>query len=240
MSLRPSAGNMYGFVTHTWNPIKGRCSHACTYCYMRRFGPLKPLRLDEKEMHVDFTAELKKFREDEKSNRDLFVFVGSSCDMFAGDVPGEWIERVLEKCWAAPKGVWFLFQSKNPSRMHDCRFPAGTTLCTTIETNRQYPEFIGRTYSTQLRAVTLGRLGRFDRPDVQRMVTIEPIMDFDLADLVGLLQLARPNQINIGADSRHSGLPEPTPEKLEALIEAAREICTVHLKPNLERLRRKS
>lgn len=34
--IKESKGNMYEFVTHTWNPIKGKCSHGCTYCYMKK------------------------------------------------------------------------------------------------------------------------------------------------------------------------------------------------------------
>ena len=33
MSLNESKGNMYSWVTHTWNTIKGECPHGCTYCY---------------------------------------------------------------------------------------------------------------------------------------------------------------------------------------------------------------
>lgn len=50
--LRPTKGNMYDFITHTWNPIKGECPHGCTYCYMKRWGAQKPLHLDEKEMRT--------------------------------------------------------------------------------------------------------------------------------------------------------------------------------------------
>ena len=32
--LNVAKGNMYGFITHTWNPIKGHCYHQCSYCYM--------------------------------------------------------------------------------------------------------------------------------------------------------------------------------------------------------------
>jgi DNA repair photolyase len=35
MPLNPSKGNMYPFVTHTWNPIRGKCPHDCSYCYMK-------------------------------------------------------------------------------------------------------------------------------------------------------------------------------------------------------------
>jgi len=27
MTLNKQKGNMYGFVTHTWNVIKGKCPH---------------------------------------------------------------------------------------------------------------------------------------------------------------------------------------------------------------------
>ena len=27
---------MYPWVTHTWNPLAGRCKHDCNYCYMKR------------------------------------------------------------------------------------------------------------------------------------------------------------------------------------------------------------
>ena len=33
LPLNVAKGNMYEFVTHTWNPIKGICPHGCKYCY---------------------------------------------------------------------------------------------------------------------------------------------------------------------------------------------------------------
>ena len=37
--LKESTGNMYEFITHTWNPIVGRCLHDCKYCYaMHKYG----------------------------------------------------------------------------------------------------------------------------------------------------------------------------------------------------------
>lgn len=31
MPLNKSTGNMYKFITHTWNTIKGECPHGCSY-----------------------------------------------------------------------------------------------------------------------------------------------------------------------------------------------------------------
>lgn len=51
--LNKSKGNMYSWVTDTWNPIKGVCSHGCSYCFMRKWGHLKPIRLDNSEFKTD-------------------------------------------------------------------------------------------------------------------------------------------------------------------------------------------
>ena len=66
--LNKQKGNMYGFVTHTWNAIKGKCPHDCEYCYMKVF-PQGELRLDEKEFKTDL-------------GRNNIVFVGSSLAFF--------------------------------------------------------------------------------------------------------------------------------------------------------------
>jgi len=85
MSLNKTTGNMYEWITHTWNPIKGRCFHDCSYCYMKRWGEQKPVRLDAKEGKTDL-------------GYGNFIFVGSSCDMFAEDIPDDWIIPVLIVC----------------------------------------------------------------------------------------------------------------------------------------------
>ena len=53
MALTKSRGNMYPFVTHTWNAIKGICFHDCPYCYMKKFDGLLPIRFDPKELEVN-------------------------------------------------------------------------------------------------------------------------------------------------------------------------------------------
>ena len=51
MGLNKQKGNMYAFVTHTWNPIRGKCPHDCSYCYMKVY-PQSDLRFVEKEMET--------------------------------------------------------------------------------------------------------------------------------------------------------------------------------------------
>ena len=85
MALNKSTGNMYAFVSHTYNPLKGECEHSCPYCFMKRNRPLSPLRLEQKELKVNL-------------GEGNFIFVGSSTDEWAANVPSEWIEQVLDYC----------------------------------------------------------------------------------------------------------------------------------------------
>jgi hypothetical protein len=70
----------------------------------------------------------------------------------------------------------------------------------------------------------------------KRMITIEPIMDFDVMTFSEMILSCEPEQVNIGADSGNNRLPEPSPEKIAALIKALRPFTKVHLKSNLKRL----
>lgn len=78
MALTKSRGNMYPFVTHTWNAIKGICFHDCPYCYMKKFDGLLPIRFDPKELEVNlgngnfiFVAKL---LPQESSNRETGMY----------------------------------------------------------------------------------------------------------------------------------------------------------------------
>jgi DNA repair photolyase len=217
--LNEAKGNMYDFVTHTWNTVKGKCPHGCSYCYMKRFGEQKPVRLDEKEFKTDL-------------GEGNFIFVGSSCDMFARDIWYEWIEWTLAHC-KKYKNRYF-FQSKNPRRMIEFGLPLGSAVCTTIETNRWYPEIMQQSPMPTDRAEGMRDL-YMSRP-VQTFVTIEPIMDFDLDKLLCLIQVCNPDQVNIGADSGGHGLPEPSAEKILALIDELQKFTAVNKKSNLKRL----
>ncbi len=83
--LNKRKGNMYGWIDHTWNCMKGSCYHSCGYCYKLRWGVQKSLRLDESEFRTDLGS-------------GNFIFVGSSTDDFAAGVPSEWITMMLNHC----------------------------------------------------------------------------------------------------------------------------------------------
>jgi DNA repair photolyase len=220
MGLNKSAGNMYEFITHTWNAIKGECPHNCSYCYMHRWGKQKPVRFDEKELKTDLGV-------------GNIIFVGSSCDMFASEIPKDWIGKTLNKCWEFPENKYF-FQSKNPYRIWQCGsfelIPTDSIICTTIETNREYPIVMNNCPNPFKRAEAMSLIG------LDKYITIEPIMDFDLYEFIAMLKLANPNQVNIGADSGNNNLPEPSKEKVFELISELKKFTTIHKKSNLGRL----
>ena len=220
---------MYGFVTHTWNPIKGKCLHDCIYCFMKRFKnkTLKPIRLSKDIKDV--------LKDKDEPGMDHFIFVGSSTDMFAEDVPHEWIVSVIERCKEYPDNK-YLFQSKDPLRMLQfaCLMPNNVIFATTLESNKEYPEIYQNAPGIFYRHGTMKDLQK----DAKKMITIEPILDFDLKEFVEMIRAIGPEQVNIGADSCGHHMPEPSKEKIQALIDELKAFTKVHLKPNLKRLTR--
>lgn len=228
MGLNLVKGNMYDFVTHTWNAIKGKCPHGCSYCYMRQ-DRLKPIRLDEKELKADLGS-------------GNFIFVGSSCDMWAWTVPEEWILRTLEHC-SKYKDNRYLFQSKNPQRFrrfygqfpgHDQESQGSVIFGATLESNREYPEIYKDAPPIAEREGALWDISREDGGRV--MITIEPILAFDLKEFVRVIASIEPQWVNIGADSKGHKMPEPSPDKIHALIKELKGFTEVRLKKNLKRL----
>jgi len=219
MTLNKSKGNMYDFVTHTWNVVKGKCPHDCEYCYMKIFKQ-HPLHLAQNELLTDLGS-------------DNFIFVGSSCDMFANDVPDEWIKKILGHCNKYQENK-YLFQTKNPERIIQFKtfIPKNSVIGTTIETNKTYSQ-MGKTPTPLNRA---GMLAILKGMGFETMITIEPIMQFDLVEFTRIIHIAKPKWVNIGADSKGHNLPEPSMEDVRYLVLALKLFTVVRKKNNLGRL----
>jgi DNA repair photolyase len=227
MPLRKAKGNMFDFITHTWNPIKGICSHDCAYCYMKKWGPLKNQpHFDKREYNFDL-------------GENNFIFIGSSIDIFAESIksefgPNDWLANIF--CRANFYKNKYLLQTKNPARylrrINDFN-PSKFVLSTTIETNYFIPEIMNQCPPPIERAAAMAKLPK----EYKRMVTIEPIMKFNLDRLVEMIMLISPVQINIGADSLNHQLPEPEPAEILNLIGVLEKLdTTVKIKPNLKRI----
>lgn len=222
MGLNKSSGNMYEFITHTWNTVKGACEHDCSYCYMKRWGKLNPVRFDEKELKTNLGT-------------GNYIFVGSSNDLFAKGISDEWIENTLNYCDKFENK--YLFQTKNPHNvLRFIEHPViknKSVICTTLETNKIFPEIMGNTPPPHQRATDLGTIKHYG---IETYVTIEPVMDFDLDRFIFWLKGCKPTQVNIGANTSNIKLPEPNKKQLTDLINELQKFTIIHNKSNLKRL----
>lgn len=219
MSLNKSKGNMYNWCDFTWNPIRGKCPHRCTYCFMRG-RDVGALRLDKKALADNL-------------GKGRTIFVGSSTDMWADAVPGVQIWQVLNQC-RYYDGNKYIFQSKNPNHFLKFteEFPPKTILGTTLESNREY----GQSIHAPLPAERVAGLANWALERFEKMVSIEPVMAFDLEVLTRWLKAIGPKFVSIGADSKGHNLIEPTVGELDMLIVGLRKFTEVKLKYNLGRL----
>ena len=109
----------------------------------------------------------------EKKFRKQYVFACDMGDLFGDWVPKDWILKVLKAVRNSPSS-YFLFLTKNPKRYFEFIevFPKNLVLGSTIETNKEYK--VSNAPSVTERYEAMVRI-----PYHNKMVSIEPIMDFD-------------------------------------------------------------
>lgn len=221
--------NMYKFIDKTRNYLGGECKHNCSYCYVNAMRKKFP-NLNER-----YSGEVRLF--DKELNKaegtGNTIFVQDMGDLFADNVPKEFILKILEHLNQYP-GNNYLFQTKNPKRVFEFmnHFPRNTIIGTTIETNRQdILNKISKAPPVQERKYWVER-AKF----CKTFITLEPLIDFDLEELIEIIKYIQPNFVNIGADSKDNRLLEPSKEKIEALIKELKTFTEVRIKSNLWRL----
>lgn len=235
--LNKPSGNMYNWAW-TWNPLGGECPHRCSYC-STNFLKKQYKVIESKYTGSPVLIEKELSSSLAKPDDDKVIFVCNMTDLFADSVPSNAIEKILEHCREYPVNT-YLFQTKNPKRFFDFidndMFPEKTILGTTIETNKddivvsdapkpndRIPwmwELTDKKYSSKFK----------------RMVTLEPIMDFDVRELSLMIYNCHPDFVNIGADSKNNNLSEPSEKKIQELILNLKKLTEVRLKDNLKRI----
>lgn len=210
---------MYGWINKKWTPVGGSCPIACPYCLVNSYKKRFP------QHRAKYTGEPRLVGPWPKFKAGDVVFVCHMTDLFA--MPISIIKTVLNHCWNHPAAT-YVFQSKLPSVIQACAdmIPQGSTVGTTIETDLMPEPILGdRIYSMrQLR-------DRF-----VTFITVEPIQKFSQF-FASTIMVAKPSFINIGSDSKGSGLPEPTAAEVLKLIADLRGAgIEVRLKPNLKRI----
>ena len=221
--------NMYEFVK-TWNPVGGECSHQCCYCYVNS------IKKRNKYIDKKYSGKPQLIEKELKKNlgKNKTWFVCSMIDLFAENIPDYIIITILSKCLDYDNT--YFFQSKNPKRFHRFVFPENTILCTTIESNRTYHNYRSISKAPVIRDRAFYMSPFNFKGKYKKMVTIEPILDFNLPRFVKIIRFIKPDQVNIGADSKGYNLPEPNSEKVKALISELEKFTKVYQKSNLKRL----
>lgn len=216
---------MYSWVGFTHSFLGGECEHKCVYCYVenKRFGRAErykgKTRLIEEEFNTFYGV-------------GKTIFIEHMNDLFAKNVPSEFICRILEHCKKFPKNT-YVFQTKNPSRF--CEFisliPSNSILGTTIETNKDMSD-VSKAPPAKERYEAMKSL------NFRKFVTVEPILKFDLEEFSTWLGEIKPEFLNIGADSKGYNLIEPTYSKIVQLTDILRDKYGIKIieKHNMQRL----
>jgi hypothetical protein len=232
LNVPKQGSNMYNMF-YTLNQITG-CDHRCKYCYLKEI----PGYVWEYALHEDRFGD---------PGTDKQIFLGSACDMLGKGVPREWLLRILE--WCNNHSNWYLIQSKNIGRIiEDDLFyllPYGITLGTTLETSDSaLAESVSKAPNVLERIRAMKELrsliheGRDTYRNTKLMLSLEPLMDFNVSTTVMIIKDIRPDYVSIGADSKEHHLKEPVPIKVLNLIEdlSYSGVTQVRIKPNLHRL----
>lgn len=108
----------------TSNPIRGKCRHACPYCYAEQIR-LRFKQPEEISWHPEELTQI------EKRKKPSTIFMGSMHDIFGEWVNGDWISWILDTAKNCPQHT-FLFLTKNPKRYSDFDFPDNCWRGTTV------------------------------------------------------------------------------------------------------------
>ncbi len=215
-NLTKSSGNMYSWVSHTWSPGRG-CTFQCLYCYVKNFGG-NPATF---RLELPFP----------NLGKQKSIFVGHMCDLFSDAVSDSDINQVLDHCKKYPLNQ-YVFQTKNPERLLEFTLPEHSVVGTTIETdNAELLAHYSQAPKPLDRAMAMNQIrGKI-------FITIEPIMKFNLHEMLRLIEIASPSFVNIGADSKNNRLPEPGRDDVLALIAGIKATgIDIRQKTNLSRL----
>jgi hypothetical protein len=203
----------------TWNPFKG-CRFDCTYCE----PTFKRQAKRQKHNCVKCYGYLPHYHEERLKTIPAteIVFVCGNADISFCEpaFTRRIIERIKQHSERRP-GKTFYFQSKRPSYFAQflSEFPKNVILLTTLETNRDEP-------AVSKAPVPSERHRQFKSLDYPRkVVTIEPVLDFDLDVFAGWIRELRVEYVWLGFNSQPQSveLPEPTPEKVQNFMELLTE-----------------
>jgi len=199
-------GKMFSIVTATWNPISG-CLYNCNYCWAKDLAVTK--LKNAKRYSKGFKPTFNESEFNVKFGKGDLIFVSDMGDMFADFVPSEWIVKVLDHIRQFPEAD-FLFMTKNPKRYIELlpQIPENAILGATIETTC---DEIIQTDKVSNAPLPTQRYEAMKALDWKRkIVSIEPIMDFDINLFSKWIEEINPFIVYVGYDNYCHKLREPT------------------------------
>lgn len=216
-------GKMFSIVTSTWNPISG-CAYNCNYCWARDLATTK--LKNSKRYSKGFKPSLNESEFRNKFTKGDLIFVSDMGDMFADLILDKWILQVFDHVKKYPEAL-FLFMTKNPARyIKLLRYiPDNSILGATIETT--YDEIV-RTDKISVAPLPSQRYEAMRDLDWKRkLISIEPILDFDLSTFLRWIKEISPYIVYIGYDNYIHKLREPILKQTEKLIAGLSENALV-------------
>jgi len=203
--------NMYDNAK-TWNPFKG-CEFDCSYCRPSFQAQAKRQRKNcekcytyEPHMHRDRISNI--------PQAEIVFACGNGDIAFCSSF---WILAMFEEVRQRPQQT-FYFQTKMPSCLNGLDIPDNVILVTTLETNRD------NGYTEAVSAIAPLPTERYEQfkalKHPRKVVTIEPIMEFDEETFDPMIRALRPEYVWVGYNSRPKQvqLPEPSLAKTMILI----------------------
>jgi DNA repair photolyase len=207
-------GKMFSIVTATWNPVSG-CLYNCNYCWARDLA-LTKLKT-AKRYSKGFKPSLNETEFKVKFVKGDLIFVADMGDMFADFIPIEWIKQVLDHIRKFPEAD-FLFMTKNPKRYLELLpyIPQNAILGATIESTNDEIVQKDKVSNAPLPSQRYEAMKCLDWK--RKIISIEPIMDFDLNTFSKWVDDINPFIIYVGYDNYCHRLREPTLEKTTELM----------------------
>jgi DNA repair photolyase len=205
MLNKKTKGKMFNIVSGTWNPVTG-CLYNCNYCWARKLATTK---LQNSHRYLKgFKPNLNDAEFRSKFGKGDLVFVSDMGDLFGDFIPSEWIARVLDRISDYPEAD-FLLMTKNPKRYNEFlpRMPKNAILGVTIETNYDEIVQIDKVSTAPLPSERYNSMKGLDWN--RKLVSIEPILDFDLKTFKRWIEDIYPFLVYIGYDNYNHKLREP-------------------------------
>ena len=196
-------GNMYALSAQQWNPFCG-CRFGCTYCQQSFQRQAKRQRRRCLDCY-EFTPHQHPERLETRLPRTgymQFIFTCASGDIAycSTDFLVAIAARMKQQL-----NTTFLVQSKAPATFARIQWSRNVILGTTIETNRD--ALAATVSSAPPPSKRFHDLAIIDHP--LKMVTVEPVMRFDLLAMLDWIERINPVMVWLGYDSKRAHLPEP-------------------------------